>query len=194
MHEPHSSGVRRITRFVRVEVVVFILSIKRILQVVHFFVQEFCHDSKIAYFVQVSTLINLVAWHTKYNHGLKHFKRTLIEKARLTLVPTAAFEELMQEVLIFLSNKLVIRFFSLQSRKRKTLSPEFTSCYWHRVTYMFLQTVDWMLITEFSDHLIKGSLIDFVTNYPVLGSSGDFMIWWLISGLEKEKDHNENEV
>ena len=59
---------------------------------------------------------------------------------------------------------------------------------------MFLQTVDWMLITEFSDHLIKGSLIDFVTNYPVLGSSGDFMIWWLISGLEKEKDHNENEV
>ena len=60
MHEPHSSGVRRITRFVRVEVVVFILSIKRILQVVDFFVQDFCHDSKIAYFVQVFTLIILV--------------------------------------------------------------------------------------------------------------------------------------
>ena len=55
---------------------------------------------------------------------------------------------------------------------------------------MFLQTIDGMLITEFSDNPSEGSLIDFVANYPVLGNGGDFMIWWLIYSLEilKGKD------
>ena len=49
---------------------------------------------------------------------------------------------------------------------------------------MFLQTVDRMLITEFSNDPSEGSLIDFVANYPVLGNGGYFMIWWLIYSLE----------
>ena len=55
---------------------------------------------------------------------------------------------------------------------------------------MFLQTIDRMLITEFSDNPSEGSLIDFVANYPVLGNGGYFMIWWLIYSLEilKGKD------